>query len=74
MCLVASVCVRIYICEQKRAVWGLTTEKSPVSTIYCLFVEFNGKNLLHQTICFGKEIWNHSINRMEEGFRKIVLR
>ena len=28
--------------QQKRAVWGLTTEKSPISVIYCLLVEFKG--------------------------------
>ena len=62
------VCVYMYVCmymwTKKRAVWGLTTGKSPVSVIYCLLVEFNGqkRGLLCQAIRSGKEIWNHSIN------------
>ena len=49
---------------------GLTTGKSPVSVIYCLLIEFMSqkRRLLHQAICSGKEIRNHSINRMGEGF------
>ena len=37
------MCVRMYMWTKKRAVWGLTTGKSPVSTIYCSLVEFNGQ-------------------------------
>ena len=49
MRLVVSVCVCMYIYiyiykwTKKLAVWGLTTGKSPVSVIYCSFVEFNGQ-------------------------------
>ena len=62
--------------DKKRAVWGLTAGRSPVSVIYCSLVKFNGqkRGLLRQAIRSVKEIWNHSINGTEEGFRKIVLR
>ena len=36
----------MYVCivwTKKRAVWGLTTEKFPVSVIYCSLVEFDGQ-------------------------------
>ena len=58
---------------KKRAVWGLTTEKSPVSVIYCLLAEFDGQKsgLLCQAIRSGKEIWNHSINGTEKGPGKL---
>ena len=51
-CLVALVCACMYVCmyvcvyvyvDKKRAVWGLTTRKSPVNVIYCLLIEFNGQ-------------------------------
>ena len=66
------VCMYVYV-DKKRAVWGLTTGKSPVSVIYCLLVEFNGqkRGLLCQAIHSGKEIWNHSINGMEKGPGKL---
>ena len=72
------VYVCIYVCmyvydyvmyvDKKRAVWGLTTGKSPVSVIYCSLVKFNGqkRGLLCQAIRSGKEIWNHSINGTEK--------
>ena len=62
--------------QQKRAVWGLTTEKSPVSVIYCLLVEFKSqeRGLLCKAIRSGKEMSNYFfINWTKEGFRKIVL-
>ena len=53
MCLVVSVCVCMYVhvcmyvmymyVDKKWAVWGLTTEKSPVSVIYCSLVDFNSQ-------------------------------
>ena len=65
--------VCVIICGQKRAVYGLTTGKSPVSVMYCLLVEFYGQKggLLHQAIHSGKEIWNHSINGIREGSGKL---
>ena len=36
-----SLCM--YMWTKKRAVWGLTTRKSPISVIYCLLVEFNSQ-------------------------------
>ena len=70
------VCVCMYMWTKKRAVWGLTTGKSPVSVIYCSLIEFNSQKwgLLRQAIHSEKEIWNHSINGMEKGSWKIVLR
>ena len=72
LCMYVCMYVWIYvcICGQKRAVWGLTTWKSPISVIYCLLVKFNGqkRGLLCQAICSGKEIWNHSIN----GTKKVL--
>ena len=66
----------MYVCicgQKKRAVWGLTTRKSPVSVIYCLLAEFDGQKsgLLCQAIRSGKEIWNHSINGTEKGPGKL---
>ena len=63
VCMCVYVCMYVYV-DKKRAVWGLTTGKSPVSVIYCSLVEFNGqkRGLLCQAIRSGKEIWNHSIN------------
>ena len=73
----AGLCVwlRRFVCGQKKAVWGFTTGKSPVSVIYCLLVEFNSQKegLLRQAVHSGKEIWNHYINGTEKGFQKIVL-
>ena len=67
------VCVCMYMWTKKRAVWGLTTRKSPVSVIYCSLVKFNGqkRGLLCQAIRSGKGIWNHSINGMEKGSGKL---
>ena len=64
LCMYVCVCVYVYIYiyiymwTKKRAVWGLTTRKSPVNVIYCLPVEFNGqkRGLLCQAIHSGKEI------------------
>ena len=51
--------IYIYNVDKKRAVWGLTIGKSPVSVIYCSLVKFNGqrRGLLCQAIRSGKEIW-----------------
>ena len=67
------VCVCMYMWTKKRAVWGLTTRKSPVSVIYCSLVKFNGqkRGLLCQAIRSGKGIWNHSINGTEKGSGKL---
>ena len=63
----------MYMWTKKRAVWGLTTRKSPVSVIYCSLVKFNGqkRGLLCQAIRSGKGIWNHSINGTEKGSGKL---
>ena len=76
MCLVASVCVCMYVyVDKKWAVLGLTTGNSPVSVIYCSLIEFNNqkRGLVCQVIHSGKEVWNHSINGTEKGSWKIVL-
>ena len=73
------VCVYIfgYICGPKTGFWGLNTGKSPASVIYCSLVVFNDQKkgaYYARGFLLGKKYGtNHSINRTEEGFWKIVL-
>ena len=58
--------------DKKRAVLGLTNGKFSVSVIYCSLIEYNGQKGVYYARGFvlGKK---SAINKMEEGFRKIVL-
>ena len=56
----ASVCVCMPVYAAKNRHFGvLLLEKSPVSVIYCLLLEFNAqtKGLLCQATCLEKKNW-----------------
>ena len=73
-CMYVCVCVCIYICGQKkRAVWGLTTRKSPVNVIYCLLVEFNGqkRGYYARQFILGKKFETILLTGREKGPGKL---
>ena len=54
----AYVC--LYNVAKKRAVWGLTTWKSPVSVIYCLLIKYKCQKGAHYARQFlqGNKFWS----------------
>ena len=67
------VCTYIYMWTKKRAVWGLTTRKSPVNVIYCLLVEFNGqkRGYYARQFILGKKFETILLTGREKGPGKL---